>query len=83
MCGAPEVRAHSKCYNNNNGSETTVIETVEQTWVVYHVAEPQILYTHFFQAAFFEFFFWGGGQNFRPRGNTDIVYTANVLAKMG
>jgi hypothetical protein len=25
---------------NNNGSESTVVETVELTWVVYHVAEP-------------------------------------------
>jgi peptidase E len=30
----------SKCYHNNNGSESTVDETVEQTWDVYHVAEP-------------------------------------------
>jgi hypothetical protein len=29
-----------KCYHNNNGSESTVVETVEQTWIEHHVAEP-------------------------------------------
>jgi hypothetical protein len=36
------VRALSKCYHNNNGSQTTVVKTVEQTGVVCHVAEPKI-----------------------------------------
>jgi hypothetical protein len=28
-------------FHSNNGSETTVVEIVEQTRVVYHVAEPR------------------------------------------
>jgi hypothetical protein len=34
------VRALSFCYHNNNGSQTTVVQNVEQTWIVSHVAEP-------------------------------------------
>jgi hypothetical protein len=29
------VRALSECYHNNNGSQTTVVETVKQSWVVH------------------------------------------------
>jgi hypothetical protein len=36
MCGAPE---HLR-YHNNYGSESTVVETVEQTWIELHLAEP-------------------------------------------
>jgi hypothetical protein len=31
------VLALSECYNKNNGSESTVVKTVELRWVVYHV----------------------------------------------
>jgi hypothetical protein len=34
------MRALSYCYPNNNGSESTVVKTVELRWVVCHVAEP-------------------------------------------
>jgi hypothetical protein len=37
MCGA----ALSLCNHNNNGSESTVVKTVELRRVVYHVAEPE------------------------------------------
>jgi hypothetical protein len=42
MCGAPE-RLPVCAYlvnHNNNGSQSTVVETVEQTGVVCHEAEP-------------------------------------------
>jgi hypothetical protein len=39
MCGAPErlpaLGAQIVLYHNNNGSQTTVVDTVEQIWVVY------------------------------------------------
>jgi hypothetical protein len=37
------VRALSKCYHNNIGSESPVVKTIELKWVVYHVAEPKYL----------------------------------------
>jgi hypothetical protein len=42
MCGAPErlTAFGARTYHNNNGSETTVVKTVELSGVVYHVAEP-------------------------------------------
>jgi hypothetical protein len=34
------ISAISLCYHNNIGSESTVFEGVEQTWIVHHAAEP-------------------------------------------
>jgi hypothetical protein len=31
----------SLCHHNKNGSENTVVKTVELTWVEYHIAEPK------------------------------------------
>jgi hypothetical protein len=46
MCGAPErlaaVRALSLCYHNNNGSESTVVESIEQIEIEHQVVEPKI-----------------------------------------
>jgi hypothetical protein len=36
------VRVLSQCYHNNNGSQSTVVKTVEHTRVVFHVAEPKL-----------------------------------------
>jgi hypothetical protein len=47
MCGAPERLSAFGArtflvsqYNNQNGSDSTVVKTIELTWVEYHVAEP-------------------------------------------
>jgi hypothetical protein len=53
MCGAPECLTAFGArtflvYHNNNGSESTIVKTVELTWVLYHVAEPSIPRSIFF-----------------------------------
>jgi hypothetical protein len=70
MYGAPErcrrsVRAFSLCNHNYNGSESTVVETVDQTCVVYYVAEPNNKYGVFANTALI--FLWPYKQNYFQR----------------